>query len=350
MSLPTQILAAPTHGNGVVVTLDRMPEVLVVGCGKHTTETLLPAIASLGRARIRGLCDTEPDKAKTLGRRFNVKHCGTDLFHMIDQLRPDAVVLAGPPAMHTEGALHALEAGSHVLVEKPPATSTPELKKLATAAESSGLTGMVAHNLRHTAAWKRMVERTPLDRLASMIVTYHASGPTGGRWGLSPLDSFLLTHGVHVFDLLNAALGPPRTTTHKVHDAGSGRFSLTTQWHSLTGVVGNAVVSTCAPRFDWRVQLSTSEGVLANISSPRDLVIQAPRTDDAWSAGRRESWNVRTLDAGYDAAGYGAELDHFLDCINGSKQPAPSFTDELAVYRALDDLHEQTGKGQRPHG
>lgn len=338
---------APARG---VVPPDRMPELLVVGCGEHTTETLLPAIASLGRARITGVCDKEHDRARSLGRRFNVKQRGSDMHRMIDDLHPDAVILAGPPGMHTDGALHALDAGSHVLVEKPPAGSTPDLKKMAAAAEATGLTGMVAHNLRHTATWRQMIERTRLDQPASIVVTYHSSGPTGGRWGLNPLDSFLLTHAVHVFDLLNAALGPPSETSHEIHDAGNGRFSLTTQWHSATGVVGIAVVSTCAPRLDWRVQLSTRGGVLANISSPRDLVIQGPKTGDAWSAGRRETWNARTLDSGYEAAGYGAELDHFLDCINGSEAPAPSFTEELAVFRALDDLYEQTGKGPNAGG
>jgi predicted dehydrogenase len=330
--------------------LTRIPDLVVVGCGEHTTETLLPAITSLGRARVVGLCDADPDRARTLGRRFDVKQRGSDMHRMIDELRPDAVVLAGPPGMHTDGALHAFAAGSHVLAEKPPAGSTPDLTKMARAAEATGLTGMVAHNLRHTAAWRRLIERTPLDQLTSIVITYHASGPTGGRWGLGPLDAFLLTHAVHVFDLLNAALGTPSETNHEIHDAGNGRFSLTTQWHSLAGVVGIAVVSTCAPRLDWRVQLSTNTGVLANISSPRDLVIQGPRTTDDWSAGRRETWNARTLDAGYDAAGYGAELDHFLDCIAGSAVAAPSFTDELAVYRALDDLYDQTGKGPRPRG
>lgn len=327
------------------VAVDRMPELLFVGCGEHATETLLPAVISLGRARIKGVCDVEPDRARSLSRRFDVKHCGSDLHRMIDDLRPDAVVLAGPPGMHTDGALHALDAGCHVLVEKPPAASTPDLKKMAAAAAATGLTGMVAHNLRHTAAWRRMAERTALEKLASIVVTYHASGPTGSRWGLRPLDAFVLTHAVHVFDLLNAAIGPASATAHEIHDAGGGRFSLTTQWHSAGGVVGVAVVSTCAPRLDWRVQVSTSGGVLANISSPRDLVIQGPRSGDAWSAGRRETWNARSLDVGYDAAGYGAELHHFLDCINRTAAPAPSFTDELAVYNALDELYEQTGAG-----
>jgi predicted dehydrogenase len=322
---------------------EELAAVLVVGCGEHARDTLVPALVSLGRARLVGVCDTDEVRAHTLAHRFAVVHVGRDLHRMIDELRPDAVVMAGPPVMHIEGGLHALEAGCHLLVEKPPAPGTDGLQKLAAAAADTGVTGMVGHNLRHTAAWRRMHERVPAQGIASMVVTYHASGPIGGRWDLPPLQAFLLTHAVHVLDLFNAALGPPASTSHHIVDAGSGRYVLTSQWMTSSGVVGTAIISTCAPRLDWQVRIATSDGTLADITSPREVEIQGPRTAGPWAAGHRDRWRSRSLDAGYDTAGYGAELHHFLDCIDGTATPAPSFTEELAVYQALDDLYAQTG-------
>jgi predicted dehydrogenase len=321
--------------------MQELPAVLVVGCGEHAHDTLVPAVVSLGRARLVGVCDTDEVRAHALAHRFAVAHVGHDLHRMIDDLRPDAVVMAGPPAMHVDGGLHALEAGCHLLVEKPPALGTDGLQKLAAAAAD---TGMVGHNLRHTAAWRRLRERVPASHVASMVVTYHASGPTGGRWGLPPLQAFLLTHAVHVFDLFNAALGPPASTSHHVVDTGSGRYVLTSQWTASSGVLGTAVISTYAPRLDWQVRIATSDGALADITSPREVEIQGPRTAGAWGVGHRDRWRSRSLDAGYDTAGYGAELHHFFDCIDGPATPAPSFTDELAVYQALDDVYDQTGQ------
>lgn len=176
----------------------------------------------------------------------------------------------------------------HLLVEKPPARSTPGLARLATAADATGVTGMVAHNLRHSAAWKRTWERIEPSSVEGMTVTYHASGPTGERWGLPPHEAFILTHAIPVFDLFNAALGPPRTTTHHLNDVGHGRFVLSSQWHSQRDVIGTAVISTCAPRFDWNAQLVTTNQQLVRISSPSELVIQGPRQAGAWGGGPAE--------------------------------------------------------------
>jgi len=321
----------------------RLLDVLVAGCGGHAADTLVPALASSGRARIVGFCDLDISRAEGLQRRFASRYVSSDLHHLIDQVRPDAVVMAGPPAMHVDGGLHALEVGCHLFVEKPPAETTAGLRKLASTAARTGRVGMVGHNLRHTASWRRLQERIEPNQVASMVVGYHASGPTGPRWGLSPLEGFVLGHVVHALDLFNATFGPAAATFHHVADAGNGRFALTSQWESISGAIGTAVVSTCAPRLDWNVQLVTSDGTLARITSPRDLEIQTPRGPGEWSAGQRHQWKARTLDAGYDTAGYGTELDHFFDAVVGARTPAPSLTDELAVYQAIDDLYSQTG-------
>jgi predicted dehydrogenase len=316
---------------------------LVVGCGPHATAVLLPAIVSLGRARILGLCDTRVELAESAADRFNVPVVGTSASSMLNQLRPDAVILAGPPSMHVKVALLALECGVHVLVEKPPARSTDELLKLAMAAENNARVGMVAHNLRYTAAWQRAVERLTFSAIESLTIEYHASGPTGERWGLPPHEAFLLSHAVHAFDLLNAALGPATETLHHLRRVRGGRFVLTTQWRSHSNVVGTAVVSTCAPRFDWNVQLVTRDGTLARIVSASEIILQSNQTDVVWPSGQRDVWRARSLDVGFDSAGYGAELVHFLDSIAGVSAASPTFLNELPVYEAIDDLYTQTG-------
>jgi len=326
----------------------RLVEILVAGCGGHATETLVPALASTGRIRIVGFCDLDITRAEDLQHRYAARYAGRDLHQLISHVQPDAVVMAGPPAMHVDGGLHALEAGCHVFVEKPPAESTAGLQKLASAAADAGRVGMVGHNLRHTAAWRRLQEQIKPAEVASLVVGYHASGPTGPRWGLSPLEAFVLSHVVHVLDLFNAIFGPAAATFHHIADAGNGRFALTSQWEATSGAIGTAVVSTCAPRLDWNVQLVTTDGTLARITSPRDLEIQNPRGPGEWSAGQRDHWKARALDAGYDSAGYGTELHHFLDAITRGTAPAPTFADELAVYQAIDDLYAQIDLPRNP--
>lgn len=67
----------------------------------------------------------------------------------------DAVVLATPPATHASIGLQAIDAGIHVLVEKPLATSIGEAESLIAAAESAGVTLMVGHTFEfNPAVWQ----------------------------------------------------------------------------------------------------------------------------------------------------------------------------------------------------
>lgn len=320
-----------------------LPRVLIIGCGAHASDVLVPAVMSMGRVQVAGFCDLDADRSAALARRFNAPAAGISPHDMIDECRPDAVILAGPPTMHVDAALHAFDAGAHVLVEKPPAVSTGELEKMVSAADSSGRVGMVAHNLRYTAAWRRAMERVADTSVESITVGYHASGPAGSRWGLPPHRAFLLSHAVHALDLLNDVLGPPTETTHHLRGVGDGRFVLSTQWRSRRDVLGIAVVTTCAPRFDWSVQIATGDACLIRIASASEVIVHGQRTEDQWGSGHRDIWRARVLDTGFESAGYSAELDRFFDCICGQGVPSPSLADELPVYRALDELYEQTG-------
>ncbi len=67
----------------------------------------------------------------------------------------DAVVVATSPTTHVEVALEAIEAGKHVLVEKPLAPSTAGARQLMSAAQQAGVTLMVGHTFEYNpAVWK----------------------------------------------------------------------------------------------------------------------------------------------------------------------------------------------------
>ena len=71
---------------------------------------------------------------------------------MIDEARPEIVVIATPPILHHAIALRAFAAGAHVLCEKPLAMSRAEAQAMVDAATRAGRVGMTAFNRRFTAA------------------------------------------------------------------------------------------------------------------------------------------------------------------------------------------------------
>jgi predicted dehydrogenase len=70
----------------------------------------------------------------------------------------DAVVIATPPSSHAALGLEAISAGKHVLIEKPLATSSAEVKALLDAAETAGVVLMPGHTFEHNAAVQKLRE------------------------------------------------------------------------------------------------------------------------------------------------------------------------------------------------
>lgn len=105
--------------------------------------------AAVGRcegATLAAVCDPHPDRRRALADRTSAV-AFADLAEMLDA-GLDAVVVATPEAHHLAPALASLEAGLHVLVEKPLTTDVTEAHRLAEAAARTGLCVLPGFNLR----------------------------------------------------------------------------------------------------------------------------------------------------------------------------------------------------------
>jgi predicted dehydrogenase len=98
----------------------------VIGAGYIAREHLA-ALRGIAGVEIAGICDLSAAMAEATAEEFSAKSWYTDHREMLSQVRPDVVHIATPPKSHVNLALDFLEAGSHVLVEKPIALRQEEL-------------------------------------------------------------------------------------------------------------------------------------------------------------------------------------------------------------------------------
>lgn len=110
----------------------------VVGLGNIGVEHVR-ALTRTPAARLVGVCDRSPATARALAERWGVDGAYADLAEMLDTARPQVVHIATPPASHAALALQCLEAGAHVLVEKPLAADPEDVDRLLQEAERRGL-------------------------------------------------------------------------------------------------------------------------------------------------------------------------------------------------------------------
>lgn len=106
---------------------------------------ILRNLVSNARCRVKAVADLSENRRKFVNGLYPGVNTTADPREIVDDREIDAVVIATPAATHCELALQCLNAGKHILVEKPFATTVQEVSGIAAAAERQGCVAMAAH-------------------------------------------------------------------------------------------------------------------------------------------------------------------------------------------------------------
>jgi predicted dehydrogenase len=117
----------------------------VVGCGE-IARVHIPYIRSYRGAEIVGVCDSNLAQAQSLAQQFEIPEVYHDLMTLLSRQKPDVVHIVTPPQTHAALAIAVMEAGGHVLVEKPMAVSLEEADRMMATAQRMGVQLCVDHN------------------------------------------------------------------------------------------------------------------------------------------------------------------------------------------------------------
>jgi predicted dehydrogenase len=123
----------------------------VVGIGWWATVNHIPTIRDCREAEVVAICDLDPERLRLAGDSFGIAARYTDLGEMLARERLDGVMVSTPHTAHAAPAIAALDAGCHVLVEKPMATTAADGRAIAAAALSSGRQVLVPTGMNFTA-------------------------------------------------------------------------------------------------------------------------------------------------------------------------------------------------------
>jgi predicted dehydrogenase len=123
----------------------------VVGLG-YWGPNLVRNLNEIPAAEAAWMCDRRSEPLEALGRRFPAVSRTQDFDEMLGDETVDAVAVVTPVATHYDLAMRALEAGKHVFVEKPLASSSEEGRSLIRAASERGLILMPGHTFLYSPA------------------------------------------------------------------------------------------------------------------------------------------------------------------------------------------------------
>ena len=165
----------------------RRARVGVIGTGWWSTQAHIPSLKGYEKVDLVGLADPDPAKLAKAAEYYEVDRTYEDYRDLLSDGLVEGVVIAVPHAFHYEIARDALDAGVHVLVEKPMVLKSTEAWDLVQRAESNDLELMVGytfHFTRHAREARRVVQSGALGDIrfvsglfASMAGSFYTGRP-----------------------------------------------------------------------------------------------------------------------------------------------------------------------------
>ena len=197
----------------------------IIGCGsvvRRPYMTLIDALRGRGKAEVALACDIDPARGALLEKEWGITQFTTDYRDVIESEDVDMVLVTTSMQSHGAMALAALEAGKHVLVEKPMAVTLEEGAKLVAVAKESPGYLLCAPHILLSATYQKMWKRIQDHEIGDVHLArarYGWAGPWWGKWFYQAGGGPLFDLGVYNVTSLTGFIGPVKRVTAMVGTA-----------------------------------------------------------------------------------------------------------------------------------
>lgn len=309
-------------------------------------------------------CDINPERLAYMADRYGIEKTFTDVHDLVALPEIDAVSVCTWNSAHAPCAIAALEAGKHVLCEKPMATSAEEARVMQAAAEKAGkllMIGFVRRFGNDCAVLQDFIDHGDIGDIYYAKATYlRRNGNPGGWFGDKSRSAGgpLIDLGVHVIDLTRYLLGNPRpisvygATFQKLFDrpdikSAKGYTSVSKSDRDICDVED---LATAMIRFDNGAVLQVEASFSLNIDKDQGSIElfgtkAGARLDPELTLFTETNGylsDIRLADStalNFDGL-FQKEIDHYVACVrDGIPCRAPA-ADGIEIMRILDAVYE----------
>jgi predicted dehydrogenase len=341
----------------------------IIGCGK-VAHLHAAALRTLPQSQFAAVCSANPERARKFAVQYGVE-AYSDVREMVKRSRVGAVVICTPHPQHAQPAVEAAEAGAHVLIEKPLASSLTDCDRIITAARAANVKlGTVCQRRFYEPCQRirRAIDAGKIGRpiLASVAMygwrdeKYYASDPWRGTWK-GEGGGVMVNQAPHQLDLLLWYMGPIAELSGywanlnhpyiEVEDTAAAIIKF------QSGALGQIIVSNSQnPALYGKVHVHGGNGASIGVQTDGGAMfiagmsnITEPPMNDLWTVPGEE--NLREIWQKQDAEFFGKinpmehyhalQIADFLDAVSENRPPLITGEDgrktvELftAIYRS----------------
>ena len=315
----------------------------IIGSG-GIANTHADALNGLENVRLVAVTSRNPSATAELAAKHGAE-VESSVGNLINRSDLDAVLVATPSGAHLEPSLWALEAGKHVLCEKPLEINSERAQLIIHRAEQKGLLLGGFFPMRFGAgarAIKRMLDSGRFGRLVSLgarvkwwrEASYYKDSSWRGTWSLDG-GGALMNQGIHAVDLLQWFGGgrPAHVSAYAGKLAHLGievedTLSAILEWPH--GAIGTITASTaCYPGLEIAIEISGDEGSAVLVNGRINF----------WKFCREEPWDEEVKSEGEGGVQGGSSDPRAISCA-GHREQIRIFCESIRSGSPLPDFLE----------
>ena len=335
-----------------------------IGAGWHSYRNIYPAF-QYAPIDLRAVCDLDVTRAANYARIFGASAHYSDHWTMLNREKPTAVfiVTSYDPEGHVQAvelALDCLSAGAHVWMEKPTASSTAEVKKLAAAAQEADrivVTGMKTVFSPVMRKMKEIISSPEFGAPSSIFVRYPLAMPEFGKRGSLIEMNWFLDCIFHPAAVLFNLMGPIDRIAYEWEAVAGASVTAIRFQSGAVGALHLAAGSSSAGPVDRTEVVGKDANVVVDNGVKLTYYRAAPRSE----SGRAGSFIVPTENAplcwepefAYGQLynknlfylGYVDEVVYFCDCVMRGTAPSRGSLDVAFRILELFEVYRQVKPG-----
>ncbi len=345
-----------------------MIKVGIIGVGGISHEHIKAYLAN-ENVELYAFCDINEKQLKFMSEKYNIQRTFTDMNEMLKLKEIDAVSVCTWNSAHAPCTIAALNAGKHVICEKPMATSAYEAEQMKEAAEKNGkllMIGFVRRFGNDCDVLQDFIREDYFGDIYYTKATYlRRNGNPGGWFGDKSRSGGgpLIDLGVHVIDLVKYLVGNPKpvsvygATFQKLYNRKDVKDSIGYASVSKTeeDICDVEDLASAMIRFDNGTVLSIEASFSLNIKGDQGKIelfgtkagAKIDPEVEIYSNvnGYMSNINLVSSTALNFNGLFAKEINHFVDCvINGTECKAPA-CDGVSMMKILDAVYESAKTG-----
>ena len=318
----------------------------ILSTSKFAQAKVIPALLKCERVEVAAIASRDQARAYEVAGRFGIPKAYGSYEELLADPEIEVIYNPAPNHLHVPWSTKALEAGKHVLCEKPMAISSAECRKMIDACRQAKVKLMIGYRVHYEPMWNQAIGIIQTGQLGQ-LQSFHGGffgQQRAGAWRLTKAlggGGALLDLGIYPLNAIRHITGEEPTNFSAVIATRerSGRFSEVEQSMEWTMKLPSGIIASCGCSY------GQSGPSILTINGESGYLVMEPafNYEGVRLHGNVGGKPIELASTEKHPYQFTIEAEHFADCIRNNKEPEAPGEEGLKDMLAIEAIYQAAG-------